>query len=370
MIVPSGSGFLAMVKALIIEGWMAQILGLLLIAALLSRRDHSTANRLLAFGLFCAVYRQSMLTLQLSGISDNLPLLARTSFPVQMLGLPAFYLYVQALTTPGFRLEKKHVIHLIPFAIGLALATQSHYRQLPVKVVVVLPYLLYAHRRVREFAVQSKEFISNFTHLKLSWLRTLLIGVYAAMAVDVLDVATGPFVPVWVLVPSVGLIGLMALAYFSIRISPVFAREIQDRPPAPEQKPEQKKEISRPPDELLERQKIRLIEVMEKQSLYLNPELRLSDLAEALEIRPYRVSEILSRGMDTTFYDMVNKYRVFRAQELLLSPDLAHFNLLGIAMESGFKSKSVFNDVFKKTTGKTPSQFRTGNPSESAHSDA
>ncbi len=29
-------------------------------------------------------------------------------------------------------------------------------------------------------------------------------------------------------------------------------------------------------------------------------------------------------------------------------------------MESGFKSKSVFNDVFKKMTGKTPSQFRAG----------
>jgi len=370
MIGSAGSDTFVMVQALIIEGWMAQILGLLLIAALLSRRDHSTANRLLAFGLFCAVYRQSMLTLQLSEVFNNFPILAQTSFPVQMLGLPSFYLYVKALTTSDFHIERKHAVHLIPFGIGLALATQPHYRQLAVKVVVVLPYLVYAHFQVREFAVQSKDYISNFTNLKLSWLRTLLIGVYAVLAVDALDVVTGPSLPVWVLVPSVGFIGLLTLSYFSIRVSPVFAQEVQNRPPASEQKLKQKKENEQPPDEQLARQKDRLIEAMEKQALYLNPELRLSDLAEALDIRPYRVSEILSRGMQTTFYDLINKYRISKAQKLLLAPDLAHFNLLGIAMESGFKSKSVFNDVFKKTTGMTPSQYRSGNRTGSAHSDA
>jgi AraC-like DNA-binding protein len=156
------------------------------------------------------------------------------------------------------------------------------------------------------------------------------------------------------------------LAYFSIRVSPVFASETHDRQTASEQK----KETNRLPDEQLERQKERLIDVMENKQLYLNPELRLSDLAEALDIRPYRVSEILNRGLQTTFYDLVNGYRISKARELLLAPESAQFNLLGIAMESGFKSKSVFNEVFKKSTGKTPSQFRSGKMPESRHSDA
>lgn len=355
-----------MIEALIFEGWMAQILGLLLIAALLSRRENSTANRLLAFGLFCAVYRQSMLTLQLSGILAQFPILSRTSFPVQMLGLPSFYLYVKALTTPAFHIERKQTVHLIPFVIGLAFIGQPQLMQIAVKVVVVLPYLIQAHLQVQAFAAQSRDFISDFTNLKLNWLRTLLIGVYSMLGVDALDVVTGPSVPVWVLVPSVGLIGLMSLAYFSLRVSPIFARATEDRQPDSEQK----KEVPRLPDDQMGRQKERLIEVMEKQELYLNPELRLSDLAAALDIRPYRVSEILNRGMQTNFYDLVNRYRVSKAQELLLAPDSAHFNLLGIAMESGFKSKSVFNDVFKKTTGMTPSQFRNGKLTESRHSDA
>jgi AraC-like DNA-binding protein len=120
------------------------------------------------------------------------------------------------------------------------------------------------------------------------------------------------------------------------------------------------------PDEELARQKERLIRVLQNQALYLNPELRLSDLAAALGLRPYRVSEILNRGLQTSFYDLINGYRIARAQELLSSQSSAHLNLLGIAMESGFRSKSVFNEVFKKMTGKTPSEFRIRNMTESA----
>jgi len=355
-----------MVQALIIEGWMAQILGLVLIAALLSRRAYSTANRLLAFGLFCAIYRQAMLTLQLAGVLEDFPLLAKTSFSVQMLGIPTFCLYVRSLTTPDFRFERKHAVHLIPFAIGLSLIGQSHWLQIAIKVVVVLPYLVLAHLQVRAFAIQSKDIMSDITLLHLNWLRTLLIGVYAIMAIDALDVVTGSSVPVWLLLPSVALIGLMSLAYFSLRVSPVFARVTLDEKSVSEQK----KDTRQMPDEQMERQKERLIEVLEKEQLFLNPELRLSDLAEALDIRPYRASEIMNRGLQTTFYDLINGYRVSKAQELLLAPESAQFNLLGIAMESGFKSKSVFNDVFKKLTGKTPSQFRNGKMTESRHSDA
>ena len=354
-----------MVHALIIEGWAAQILGLLLIAALLSRRDYSTANRLLAFGLFCAIYRQAMLTLQLSGILEDFPILGKTSFSVQMLGVPSFFLYVKALTTPNFRMERKYYVHLVPFVIGVALIGQSHWSQIAIKVVVVLPYLVLAHLQVRAFAIQSKDFMSDITLLHLNWLRTLLIGVYALMGIDVLDVVTGSSIPVWLLLPSVALIGLISLAYFSLRVSPVFAQLTLDE----KSLSEQKKDTSQLPDEQMERQKERLIEVLERKQLYLNPELRLADLAAAVDIRPYRASEILNRGLQTTFYDLINRYRVSKAQELLLAPGSAQFNLLGIAMESGFKSKSVFNDVFKKSTGMTPSQFRNGKMTESRHSD-
>jgi len=372
-----------MLRALIIEGWLTQLLGLLLIAALLSSRRHSTANRLLAAALCCGVYRQFLITMQISGALASFPAPLRTSFPFQMLAIPMFYLYVRALTTPGFNLSRKHAIHLVPFAVGLTWdlaepvpgnAPLLHlYARVVLKVLVTIPYLICAHRQVRTFAHESQNHLSNLTHLRLGWLRTLLIAVYAMTAVDALDVVTGPGIPVSHLLPPVGLISLMALAYFSLRVSPVFAREteLQKVDSAPDVPPEEeeKKESSRLSDEQLDRQKERLVEVLENQSLYLNPELRLSDLAAALHVRPYRVSEILSRGLQTSFYDLINLYRVTHAQKLLGSPNSSYLNLLGIAMESGFKSKSVFNDAFRKATGMTPSEFRMTKRTESIHSD-
>lgn len=381
-------------RSLTIEAWMAQILGLVFIVALLSARPHSLANRLLAGGLLCAVYRQFLIALRLAGTIDSFPSLIRTSFPAQMLAIPAFYLYVKALTTPDFKLKRKDAVHLLPMSIGLAwwvtfwiwgdTLLQSglsqdweRYLRVIVKVLVVVPYLVLSSKQVAHFAREVVEHTSEVGDLRLGWLHRLLFVAYAALAIDILDVATGPSIQLWYVVPAVALISLILLASFSLRVSPVFAREIQSQshevqdsavtiPVVSTPKEEDKPRLS---DDELNRQKDRLTGVVENQTLYLNPELRLSDLATALGMRPYRVSEVLNRGMHTSFYDLINRYRVAKAQQLLCSPGAAHLNLLGIAMESGFKSKSVFNEVFKKSTGLTPSQFRSARMSGSSNSD-
>jgi AraC-like DNA-binding protein len=352
-----------MPSVLIIEGWLAQALGLLLIAALLSARPRSTANRLLAAALFCAVHRQFLLTMQISGALASLPILLRTSLPFQLLAFPMFYLYVIALTTPEFRVKSRHAIHLVPLGVGLAWNAVFH-SPVVVKVLVAIPYLILTHRQVRTFSGESQNHLADLAFLRLNWLRILLTVAYVMIGIDALDVVTRPEIPIWHLVPTAGLISLIGLSYFSLRLSRVFAHEIDVR-----REREEKRESSRLSDEQLNREKERLLEVLKKQALFLNPELRLSDLAAALDVRPYRVSEILNRGLQTSFYDLINLYRVAHAQKLLNSPDSSYLNLLGIAMESGFKSKSVFNDAFRKTTGTTPSEFRARKTTESTHSD-
>lgn len=371
--------------SLTIEAWMAQTLGLILIAALLSAPPRSIANRLLAVGVSCAVYRQLLIALRLMGAMDSFPNLLRTAFPAQMLAIPMFFLYVRALTTPEFKIERKDVVHLVPPSTGLvwwlalwawgdalllAGSSQSweRYLRVVVRVLVVVPYLILARRQVADFARKVSDHASELQGLRLKWLNALLVLAYIALAVDILDIGTGPAIQLWYLAPAVGLLSLIVLAYISLRVSPLFAREIQSQQSDVLQEVPMPREAHLSDEELL-RQKDRLTGVVEKQTLYLNPELRLSDLAAAVGMRPYRVSEVLNRGMNTCFYDLINRYRVAKAQELLCSPKASHLNLLGVAMESGFKSKSVFNEVFKKKTGLTPSQFRSTRMTGSSDSD-
>jgi AraC-like DNA-binding protein len=376
-------------NVLIVESVAAQILGLLLVAVLLSTRPRTTPNRLLSIALFGIVFRQFLLILEISGSIWAFPYLFRLSFPIQLMAIPAYYLYVVALTTTDFKLERKHALHLIPFAIGVAwyVATLiwgspwlfqpgrsldlELYARAIAKIAVMIPYFLAGRRAVLVFAREAKNHVSDISHLRLMWLRTLLAVAYASVLVNFVDVVAGPSSSIWLLIPGVWLMSLLALAYVSMRVSRMFAWEAECNkaerlPDFPEQIGDPKRRLS---GLELQRLKARLLQVVENQALYLNPELRLSDLGEALGIRPYRVSEILNRGLQTSFYDLINTYRVIKARELLVSPDSAHLNLLGIAMESGFRSKSVFNEVFKKMTGKTPSEYRAHEVTESSDPD-
>jgi len=375
---------------------MAQLLGFILVATLLTARPRSIANRLLAAALLCVVFRQFVLVLTMFSAIASFPMLFRMSFPFQLLAIPAFYLYAVALTTPDFRIERKHAVHLLPFAVGVVwygavlvwggpspfeLGTaldRELYARTVVKLLVMIPYLILVRRQVQTFAREVKQHVSDTSPFRLNWLRTLLVLAGASVAVDVLDVATGPSIPLWYLTPGVSLISLIVLSYLSMRVSPIFTSEVHRKqeesvpdvvlPQAEAEEVPLDASPGRLPDAELEKQKERLTGIVVAKSLYLNPDLRLSDLADAMGVRPYRVSQILNQGLHTSFYDLINQYRIEKAQELLTSPAADRLNLLGVAMESGFRSKSVFNEVFKKTTGKTPSQYRDGKTSESSDS--
>ena len=381
---------------LIAESVMAQLLGFILVATLLTARPRSIANRLLAAALLCVVFRQFVLVLTMFSAIASFPMLFRMSFPFQLLAIPAFYLYAVALTTPDFRIERKHAVHLLPFAVGVVwygavlvwggpspfeLGTaldRELYARTVVKLLVMIPYLILVRRQVQTFAPEVKQHVSDTSPFRLNWLRTLLVLAGASVAVDVLDVATGPSIPLWYLTPGVSLISLIVLSYLSMRVSPIFTSEVHRKqeesvpdvvlPQAEAEEVPIDASPGRLPDAELEKQKERLTGIVVAKSLYLNPDLRLSDLADAMGVRPYRVSQILNQGLHTSFYDLINQYRIEKAQELLTSPAADRLNLLGVAMESGFRSKSVFNEVFKKTTGKTPSQYRDGKTSESSDS--
>jgi len=85
-------------------------------------------------------------------------------------------------------------------------------------------------------------------------------------------------------------------------------------------------------------------------------ELSLSRVAKAVNIHPNYLSEKFKHVTGINFVEYVSRTRFQRAHDLLQNSDLP---VTEIAFAAGFQSLSQFNRVFKKLSGKSPSEFRT-----------
>lgn len=97
---------------------------------------------------------------------------------------------------------------------------------------------------------------------------------------------------------------------------------------------------------------------IEENALYLDPELSLQSLAKILDCQAHTVSNLINLGLDQTFSDLINDYRVQAVMRKIQSNKSSRTNFLAIAFASGFNSKSTFNRVFKNKLGVTPLQYQ------------
>lgn len=99
-------------------------------------------------------------------------------------------------------------------------------------------------------------------------------------------------------------------------------------------------------------------DLMDKEKLYRNPDLTLPMLAKKLKLSANTLSQVLNGYCGQTFYNFVNSYRLEEVASMMRDPEFDDKSVLELLLEAGFKSKSTFNPVFKKWTGKTPSEYR------------
>lgn len=102
----------------------------------------------------------------------------------------------------------------------------------------------------------------------------------------------------------------------------------------------------------------RMEELMEDDKKFLDSELTLQKLSEELMVTVHQLSKILNSKRGVNFPSFINSYRVKESKNLM--KQFPEKNILEIALESGFNSKSSFNSAFSKETGLTPRDFRKG----------
>lgn len=97
-----------------------------------------------------------------------------------------------------------------------------------------------------------------------------------------------------------------------------------------------------------------LNDTLEQEQLFLTQHLTLAEVGDKIDLHPNKLSWLINKKLGKGFNDYINAFRLEAFKKMALDPANKHLTLLGLAYESGFNSKSVFNEFFKKSTGMTP----------------
>lgn len=100
----------------------------------------------------------------------------------------------------------------------------------------------------------------------------------------------------------------------------------------------------------------RIDTLMREQKLFTDENLSIRTLSETMKIPQHVLSKAINDSLDMNFRSYLNKHRIDEAKRLL--SENAKMSVLEIAFKTGFNSKSSFNQVFLKLTGKTPREYR------------
>lgn len=99
----------------------------------------------------------------------------------------------------------------------------------------------------------------------------------------------------------------------------------------------------------------RIINLMEKEKVYLKADLQVADMADALGVHRNAVSACINSQQGCSFSQFVNDYRVGHAKRLLSeNPDM---KIAAVGLDSGFANERTFFRAFKAATDMTPGEW-------------
>jgi len=356
------------------------LLGVILI---FTKRLRKTSNMFLALLMFVFASLNLENTMYALNLFDMYPLLV--TIPVEFMTLipVSMYFFIKYLLDPVYKIQKMDYFLVGLFGVEfihkfirfIRYFVQGPYDQgqeklfylisntIELVAVVLTIYLIF--KAVRELKEYKQKLYDNYAEIEgrnLSWLEnTFIFGLILSgiwLVVTMTDFTEDHFNMFLAYTVWLGLSIMMYWVGYSMIIqqglldSTIFAiSESKQR-----ESTNPGNELSSKTDEHYQR----IIELMEVEKLYQNPNLNMSILSEKSALSNGYVSQIINQKRKQNFFDFINSYRVEEVKLRMADSDYDHYTVLALAQDAGFKSKSTFNAVFKKMTGQTPSQFRKG----------
>jgi putative ABC transport system permease protein len=286
---------------------------------------------------------------------------------------PLIYFYVLKITRPAYQFSRKDLLHFSPLLLEFSIqaleiregittgaatyATQAFRLLNPVLqlfiFISIIIYLFLSHKLIRNFYRRLQPVLMDRSLLEFRWLRRLLAATsflwilwIAYVAVDYFgyrdQLGMHVYYPFYIFF-AVIIIWTAAAAFLKPQAGMMAQQSVTPRQPLPSG---------------LREKGVWLKNAVEANQYYRDADLSLASLAGKLELPARELSQIINTGLNKSFSDFVNEYRIRYVISKMHDPAYKHITLLGIAYESGFNSKATFNRTFKHITDKTPLAYK------------
>ena len=100
----------------------------------------------------------------------------------------------------------------------------------------------------------------------------------------------------------------------------------------------------------------RMKEYIERERVYTNAYLKMSDLADELGVLPSKLSLVFNQHLGQSYYDFINGYRLKAFKQLIEQGAYKRFTLTALSEQCGFKRANFFS-TFRKVEGMTPAEY-------------
>lgn len=307
------------------------------------------------------------------------------SYQLPFLYGPLIYLFARHQTGGG-GVKQKDLLHFIPFVItflllnmrSIAFADQLQFlffegeRRLVLQLVSLCTYHWLAFHSWQQHSSSIKKYYSDIQKLQLRWLRRFIILSFLLCTVIAFTIYF-----MYVFYPALNWLrmGFLSLTLFIYWVSYCALTQpdifmVAHRQPAAEgavtatlpklevHRSREKYSNSGLSKDYAQRLASAMEEYMITHKPYLDPELTIDKLAKSMSSNRHHISQVLNDTLGLSFYEYINSYRVSAAKAMLCDSSRNDHKIASIAYDAGFNSLSSFNDVFRKMTGQTPSQYR------------
>jgi len=359
---------------------------LLLSLFLLRKKLHQGACVFLLFYLSVMVLQITLKVMSKTWLMANWTLLYSYSSYLPLFYGPLVYLFVKYRRSPN-NFKPVALLHFLPAAFIIAFITRDNFTQLPETVgfiifhplprlfIILTSLVVYHVLALKMMKVNMKnpgEYFNELTPVHSRWIKQfILISGFVTICVAFASFALYinypqgheyryAFLLLSFFIYWISYTALNQPEVFDIVKGSGGTRIYPEIPPLQLAiyKQNAKYANSTLTNEEAEAIAARLKETIHRDKPYLQTNYSINQLADAVHCSRHHLSQVLNEKMQQSFNDFVNNMRMEEAKRLLQEPRYSSYKIASIAYDSGFNSLSTFNDVFKKHTGKTPSEYR------------